>query len=302
MARPRKEGLDYFPLDVNLDYKWEAVEAVHGLEGFGVVIKLFQECYKTVNGEIDISVVIRRKTLEKKLNISEELLNNIVKTCVEVELFDKNRWNSGEIITSNGVKKRIDAVSKDRENARRRAETSSSGEKQPNKSVKTPEKVHKVKKSKVKESKEDGAALVPLSSNQVIDEVIFHLNRKGKVAYSNNARDTRKLVNAILSHGYSLEEIKGVLDLKIGQWLNDQRMKHWIRPKTLLSPQNFESYVHEFRARPKVNGLQAGRYRPAQNHFPPIEEQATVEEAKEHAANAIAMIKKMQEERKRKSA
>lgn len=297
MARPRKEGLDYFPLDVNLDYKWEAVEAVHGLEGFAVVIKLLQECYRTVNGEIDISGVIRRKTLEKKLNISEELLNNIVKTCIEVELFDKNRWKSGKIITSNGVKKRIDAVSKDRENARRRSETSSSGEKLPNKSVKTPEKVHKVKKSKVKESKEEDASLAHLSSNHVIDEVIFHLNRKGKVEYSNKSPDTRKLVNAILSQGYSVDDIKGVIGLKVDQWFNDQKMRHWIRPKTLFNPQNFESYVHEYRAIPNKNGLMAGRYRPVQNHFPPIEEQATAEEAKKYAANAIAMIKKLQRER-----
>lgn len=37
MARPLKQGLDYFPLDCQVDVKFELVEAEFGLTGFGVV-------------------------------------------------------------------------------------------------------------------------------------------------------------------------------------------------------------------------------------------------------------------------
>ena len=43
MARPQKEGLDYFPFDVDMDQddKVALIEAKHGITGFGVVVKLF---------------------------------------------------------------------------------------------------------------------------------------------------------------------------------------------------------------------------------------------------------------------
>lgn len=38
-----KSGIDYFPLDVTLDAKFELIEAEFGLTGFGVVVHLLQE-------------------------------------------------------------------------------------------------------------------------------------------------------------------------------------------------------------------------------------------------------------------
>lgn len=152
MARPRKEGLDYFPLDTILDYKWEAIEACHGLEGFAICIKLYQECYKYSSGEVDYSDVIRRITAEKRFGITEETFFEIINTAVNVELFDKNMWNDSKILTSSGIKKRIDMVSTERKNARIRTEKSYSPEELPNKNRITPEEVHKDKdKDKVKE-------------------------------------------------------------------------------------------------------------------------------------------------------
>lgn len=40
-----KSGIDYFPLDVVLDAKFELIEAEFGLTGFGVVVHLLQEIY-----------------------------------------------------------------------------------------------------------------------------------------------------------------------------------------------------------------------------------------------------------------
>ncbi|MCY9140555.1 DUF4373 domain-containing protein [Peribacillus frigoritolerans] len=48
MARPKKEGLDYFPLDVDMDQddKIALIEAKHGVIGFGVTLKLLMKIYK----------------------------------------------------------------------------------------------------------------------------------------------------------------------------------------------------------------------------------------------------------------
>ena len=40
-----KSGLEYFPLDVVLDDKFELIEAEFGLTGFAVIVKLFQKIY-----------------------------------------------------------------------------------------------------------------------------------------------------------------------------------------------------------------------------------------------------------------
>ena len=42
MARPQKEGIDYFTLDVKMDDEVKLVEAKSGIAGFGVLIKLYQ--------------------------------------------------------------------------------------------------------------------------------------------------------------------------------------------------------------------------------------------------------------------
>ena len=43
MARPNKEGLDYFPIDCKMDDKVYMVEVELGLEGFALFIKLYNK-------------------------------------------------------------------------------------------------------------------------------------------------------------------------------------------------------------------------------------------------------------------
>jgi hypothetical protein len=45
MARPKKQGLEYFPLDVTMDDKVQLIEAKHGIIGFGILIKMYQKIY-----------------------------------------------------------------------------------------------------------------------------------------------------------------------------------------------------------------------------------------------------------------
>ena len=115
-----KTGMDYFPLDVQLSDEVFAVECTHGNDGFAVIVKAWQALYQTERGEIDCSEVVRRTTLAKRANISEEQWNNIIDTCVTVGLFDREAWKERRLLTSNGVKKRIARVIQEREDGRQR--------------------------------------------------------------------------------------------------------------------------------------------------------------------------------------
>ena len=46
MARPLKEGIDYFSLDCYMDDKVKMIQAEFGLKGFAIIVKLWQIIYR----------------------------------------------------------------------------------------------------------------------------------------------------------------------------------------------------------------------------------------------------------------
>lgn len=112
MARPKKQGLDYFPLDVNVDNKIEILESKYGISGFGFIIRLFQKIY--ANGYYlewnQYSAIL----LKKEIGMSEEKINEFIKFCLEINIFDKKLYSSYNILTSRGIQKRYFTVCKRR--------------------------------------------------------------------------------------------------------------------------------------------------------------------------------------------
>ena len=45
MARPQKEGLDYFPVDCYFDDKLKLLEAEFKLVGLGIIVHLWKKIY-----------------------------------------------------------------------------------------------------------------------------------------------------------------------------------------------------------------------------------------------------------------
>ena len=121
MARPTKQGIDYFPMNCHMSDKIEAVESVHGNDGFTVIIKAWQVLYQSNDGMLDCSGVLRRKTLAKRSNITEELWVKIIETCIDAELFDRDLWKSGMVLRSNGVVNRMEKILDERRKGRERA-------------------------------------------------------------------------------------------------------------------------------------------------------------------------------------
>lgn len=75
------------------------------------------------------------------------------------------------------------------------------------------------------------------------EEVIDHLNRKAGTHYKATTPNTRKLVKARLKEGFTVEDMKLVIDKKCGEWLNNCDMAQYLRPETLFGTK-FESYLN----------------------------------------------------------
>ncbi len=112
MARPKKQGLDYFPLDVNVDNKIEILESEYGILGFGFIVRLFQKIY--ANGYYlewnEYSPIL----LKKEIGLEKEKINEFIEFCLEINIFDKKLYSEYNILTSRGIQKRYFTVCKRR--------------------------------------------------------------------------------------------------------------------------------------------------------------------------------------------
>lgn len=120
MARPQKEGLDYFPLDVVLDDKFELIEAELGLEGFAVCIKLMQKIYQ--NGYFYVWDDARRILFSKRAGITPEKVDAIIESAFRWGLLHRDMFERFSILTSGGIQKRFVKSVKKRVNVKMIAE------------------------------------------------------------------------------------------------------------------------------------------------------------------------------------
>lgn len=110
MARPVKIGLDYFPLDINTDDKLELIEAEHGLQGFAIVIKLWQKIYSNgyyIEWNDDIALLFSRR-----INSEKTLILSVINSCFNRNLLNKSLFDKYGILTSPGIQKRFFTVCK----------------------------------------------------------------------------------------------------------------------------------------------------------------------------------------------
>lgn len=107
MARPIKEGLSYFPLDVDSDYddKFQLIESLYGPTGFASVIKIFMKVYSV--GFYYKWEEKEELLMAKRIGIDSNSLKNIINDCVKYDLFDKELFDQHKILTSDGIQKRF---------------------------------------------------------------------------------------------------------------------------------------------------------------------------------------------------
>lgn len=76
-----------------------------------------------------------------------------------------------------------------------------------------------------------------------IKEIVDHLNARLGTHYKPTTQATRKLLKARLNEGFTVEEIKTVIDKKAAEWLGNASMAQYLRPETLFG-NKFESYLN----------------------------------------------------------
>lgn len=103
-GRPLKSGLDYFPLDVVLDEKFELIEAECGIEGFGIIVKLMQKIYG--NGFFLLWDEKTEIVFSNRINVNKNSINEVINSALKWGLFEKSLWDEHKVLTSAGIQKR----------------------------------------------------------------------------------------------------------------------------------------------------------------------------------------------------
>lgn len=108
MARPKKQGLDYFPLDVDFfqDEKIVSITGKFGLKGQITVLHLLGAIYRVSGYFLRWDDLTQAKLLAELPGISEQLLNDIVNYLVRWDFFDEVLFCSAKVLTSKGIQKR----------------------------------------------------------------------------------------------------------------------------------------------------------------------------------------------------
>ena len=160
----RREGLDYFPLDCHMDDSVRLIEAELGLSGFALLIKLWQEIYKSEGyyKKFDEDVQL---LFAKEVNVPFDFLKEFLELAFKRGVFDRALFEKYEILTSKDIQERFKQCTKKRkennlieEYALICDEKGTQTEEKGAECAQSKVKESKVKESKVKESKKDAPA------------------------------------------------------------------------------------------------------------------------------------------------
>lgn len=164
MARPKKEGLDYFPKDTGSfsDRKIRRLMNEFGAKGYTifdcVLCQIYSDkgYYTKRDSEFDFDIA---DTLCD--GITENLVCEVINGCLRIGLFNKELFDKYSVLTSSGIQKRYVLAKKTgviMESMRVNSDETPVNSEESTQS--------KVKKSKVKESKEEYCENVFLKSDE----------------------------------------------------------------------------------------------------------------------------------------
>lgn len=107
MARPNKEGLEYFSLDTDIanDDKIKLIKAKHGLTGFAIVILLLTKIYK--EGYYYHWSEDEQYLFADDARVDLNTVTTIVNDCITRGFFSQELYQKYGILTSRGIQKRF---------------------------------------------------------------------------------------------------------------------------------------------------------------------------------------------------
>lgn len=108
MARPTKQGLDYFPLDVGFlqNVKVRRIMRACGIQSIPVLISLLANTYREegyfLRWDNDMPFLIA-----DELGVSEGAVTAVVDKATQVGFFNANMYEKYGVLTSDGIQKRF---------------------------------------------------------------------------------------------------------------------------------------------------------------------------------------------------
>lgn len=114
MARPRKEGMDYFSFDVDFfsDKKIKILKARYGADGITIYLYLLCEIYKNsyfLKIDDDFEFI-----MSDDLNMNCDKVKQVLTFLLERSLFDNKLFQSDAVLTSAGIQRRFQLMVKTR--------------------------------------------------------------------------------------------------------------------------------------------------------------------------------------------
>lgn len=107
MARPRKDGLDYYPMDVNFlgDIKVKKVIRSHGIQAVAVILHLLGTVYRDTGYYATYDDDLLFITADE-LNLEEKYVKDVVEKLLEVDFFNREQAEKNKVLTSIGIQER----------------------------------------------------------------------------------------------------------------------------------------------------------------------------------------------------
>jgi uncharacterized phage protein (TIGR02220 family) len=234
----------YFSHDANArqDEKILMLRAEHGWEGYGIYWALVEMMFESTESVLHHSKI---KGISVSYNIDIAVLKEIINTCIQENLFQ----TEGDLFWSESLvrrKEKFREVREKRSEAGKKGAAKRWGDNESNsKAMAEPSQSDSddiAKNSKEKESKEKEKE----SKEEKIpyDGIIEYLNEKSGKSYKSSTKKTQTLIKARLNEGFTLHDIRDVIDIKCSQWKNDPQMNNYLRPETLFGTK-FEGYLNE---------------------------------------------------------
>lgn len=258
MARPNKEGLDYFPFDTNLFQDIRIRKLIKYQSGKAVTVYALLLCFIYKDGyymrwDKELPFIISEQT-----GFEEAYVLEVINSCLKLGLFSNELYTSDGILTSRGIQERYKKIC---DLCRRKSEISEfsliSSEEKPIYSEEKPVNSAKSTQSKGKESKvnigDSNESLVcgtsqPHAEHIDYSELVKFFNEETKGVFGTihlPLSDTRKgMINARIKT-YGKETFIKMIQIALNSdFLKGQNKNGWRASfDWLIKPTNFEKVI-----------------------------------------------------------
>lgn len=96
----------------------------------------------------------------------------------------------------------------------------------------------------IEQEQEIEGNIIPAENHPPYKEIVDYLNNLAGTNYRASSKKTQHLIKARINEGFTLEDFRVVIEKKTREWINDNKMKAYIRPETLFGTK-FEGYLNQ---------------------------------------------------------